>query len=108
MTKIEPNRVHFEYLPDAATSSICPPDSHHVRRTGSDSVNFDYLIYALGSKLPRPINIWDETEIVSCGSDRESADFDVMIFSESGLAPSLKAATGTAPSKSVFVMRSLF
>lgn len=61
VTKIEPNRVHFEYLPDAPTSSICPPDSHHKRRTGVDSVDFDYLIYALGSKLPRPINIWDET-----------------------------------------------
>ncbi|KAL1710001.1 hypothetical protein EV121DRAFT_252137 [Schizophyllum commune] len=48
--KLEPHRVHFKYLGEDNAEKE------------ADSIEFDYCVYALGSSLPPPINVWSTSE----------------------------------------------
>lgn len=49
VTRIDPHRVFYAPISDSATSRAQGPEM---------SVEFDYMVYGLGSHLPSPINVW--------------------------------------------------
>lgn len=63
VTSIDSHRVHFTRL----STRPCDPDP-------SSHIDFDYLVYALGSHLPAPINIWSPSRSVGPGTPNASQD----------------------------------
>jgi hypothetical protein len=52
VTGLEPHSVHFKPISDVAANGSAPTEP------ATQTITFDYLVYALGSRLPAPIDIW--------------------------------------------------
>lgn len=58
ITSLHPHHITYtpHTIPLAAAST--PSGSPLIQATGEETLHFDYAIYALGSHLPLPIDLW--------------------------------------------------